>query len=198
MKKIVSFCLAALAAVAIAVLLWLDRSGAVSVEQTVADDKACVEAEYPGKEYVWYETMVALKDSLRSGKDAEVDSVINVFQVNTPVDSVNLHTEVLTFTHKGDSVNVEHFDDLWIEDFPLVDAEIKVTFMEAYELLMETNIPKPRGACCVLRKMTGPIEANPQYIFGTMNDIVFVDAVTGKVSDVNPSFNPDSVAVAKQ
>ena len=53
---------------------------------------------------------------------------------------------------------------------------------------MEANIVKPHSKVCVLRKAVGPKEANVQYIFGNEDGAVFVDAVTGDVTDVDPFF----------
>ena len=40
---------------------------------------------------------------------------------------------------------------------------------------METNIVKPHSQKVVLRRELGPIDANPQYIFGNTHEHVYVD-----------------------
>ena len=41
----------------------------------------------------------------------------------------------------------------------------------------------------VLRKQVGPVDANPQWIFGNLHSQIYVDAVTGAVSKDNPAFD---------
>ena len=68
---------------------------------------------------------------------------------------------------------------------------IKVSFKEAYNKIMATNYPKPHSRHVVLRKEIGPQDANPQYIFGNSQAQIYVDAVTGDVTDKNPAFPAD-------
>lgn len=66
---------------------------------------------------------------------------------------------------------------------------INISYKEAYEKMMEANYPKPHSKHCVLRKEVGPYDCNPQYIFGNIEAQIYVDAVTGAVSDQSPAFN---------
>ena len=68
---------------------------------------------------------------------------------------------------------------------------IKITFAEALEKLNQVNFPKPHSRYCVLRKEVGPKDANVQYIFGNSKAQLYVDAVTGEVTDLNPVFGGD-------
>lgn len=70
----------------------------------------------------------------------------------------------------------------------LNDELISLTFKEAYQKIMEINFPKPHSKQCVLRKPLGPIDCHPQYIFGNIRSQLYVDAITGGVTDKNPAF----------
>jgi hypothetical protein len=78
-----------------------------------------------------------------------------------------------------------------MEDSPLDKEPVKVTFAEALEKLNQVNFPKPHSRYCVLRKEVGPKDANVQYIFGNSHAQLYVDAVTGEVTDHNPVFGGD-------
>ena len=75
-----------------------------------------------------------------------------------------------------------------MEDFPLNDEAIVLTFTEALDRVLAANYPKPHSKYVVLRKEIGPKAANPQYIFGNLKSQLYVDATTGAVSDSNPVF----------
>ena len=90
--------------------------------------------------------------------------------------------------HDSEGNKIDVKDGFWIEDCVLNNEVIKVSYQEAFEKMMATNMPKPHSRHCVLRKEVGPKDANPQYIFGNTRAQIYVDATTGKVSDKNPVF----------
>lgn len=145
-----------------------------------------------GEDYRWYETCMKLNDFLDEENDGSLAEVVNVFQAVVARSEHSFDTEVYKFQHFADGTFVEDsIHGFWIEDEPMNDAAIKVTYKEAYDNLMATNLPKPHSRYVTLRKQVGPKEANPQYIFGNVRETVFVDAVTGEVRDYNPAFGPD-------
>lgn len=129
--------------------------------------------------FVWYNTTVVLKDSLNKAEHFNIESINSVFQVNgnTP--------KVVIFDYITGKTTI---NGIWMECFPLNYSDIKLTFKEAYDKLMETNYPKPHSKNITLRKAIGPNICNPQYIFGNTKYQLFVDAVTGEVTDVDPVF----------
>ena len=142
-----------------------------------------------GGDYRWYETGVQLKNFLDEENDGAIDMVVNVFQVVEEYDSTSFDTFVYKYQHFSDgSVNEEGIHGFWVEDYPLENEGIKVTFKEAFEKIQEVNFPKPHTRQVVLRKQIGPVEANPQWIFGNLHSQIYVDAVTGAVSKDNPAF----------
>lgn len=158
------------------------------VENAIAMDKENMYLTY-GKDYKWFETCIVLNEYM-DGENAN-DSVVgisNIFQVLEQKSSKSFDVHVIMYTHVGDSTQVDVKHDFWIEDMPMNNDSIKVSFKEAYAKMMAANLPKPHSRQCVLRKEIGPKDCNPQYIFGNSEAQIYVDAVTGNVTDMNPAF----------
>ena len=160
------------------------------VEHTVALDRQAMYTNY-AEDYRWFETGVQLRDWLDEENDGTIDMVVNVFQAVESREAGSFDTFVVKFQHFDGETVEEAVHGFWVEDFPLNDEEIKVTFAEAFERVMEVNLPKPHTRQVVLRKQIGPKPCNPQWIFGNLRAQIYVDAVTGEVTDVNPAFGPD-------
>lgn len=141
-----------------------------------------------GDNYRWFETCLKLNNFLDEENDGSLEEVVNVFQV--VIEKGNgADVKVYKFQHFSDGTVVkDSVDGFWVEDEPLNDESIKISYEQAYELLMAVNLPKPHSRYVTLRKQVGAIDANPQYIFGNINETLFVDAVTGEVRDYNPAF----------
>ena len=161
-----------------------------TVENLISLDRQSMYTNY-AEDYRWFETGIQLRDWLDEENDGTIDMVVNVFQAVESRESGSFDTFVVKFQHVGEDVYEEQVHGFWVEDFPLNDEEIKVTFAEAYEKVMEVNLPKPHTRQVVLRKQISPVSCNPQWIFGNLKTQIYVDAVTGEVSDVNPAFGPD-------
>ena len=82
-------------------------------------------------------------------------------------------------------------NDVWIEDDDLSEAPIKISAEQALLRLKEVNCPIPPAISITLRLPVGPVECNPQWVIGDVYDVLFIDAVTGEVSNWNPAFNPN-------
>jgi hypothetical protein len=138
--------------------------------------------------YRWYETGVQLKNWLDEENDGAIDMVVNVFQVVEVKDSTSFDTFVYKYQHTLEGTTTDSIHGFWIEDYPLNEEVIKVSFKEAFEKVQEVNLPKPHTRQVVLRKQVGPVDANPQWIFGNLHSQIYVDAVTGDVATSNPAF----------
>lgn len=156
----------------------------LDVEQCVLSDKEYMIENF-GIDYKWYETSINLKDYLDEDGGA-VESVVSVFQV-AKEEGKSLDTQVVVISHTEEEDKVDVMHTFWVEDFPL--EAIKITYQEALEIVNRVNLPKPHSKRCVLRKQVGPKPCNPQYIFGNQMAQIYVDAVTGDVTDKNPAFN---------
>lgn len=159
-----------------------DNGGQLVAERVISTDREWALLNI-GNGYDWFETevkyAVALNDASQTG---EIEQVRNVFQKATDVgDAFNVNV-YQAFTTKDGTVYIKD-DGFWLEDLPLNDAVVNLTFSQAYEKLMQSNTVKPASKYCVLRKPVGPSpDQHPLYIFGNPhNGVVAVDAVTGKV-----------------
>ena len=156
------------------------------VEQAISNDREYMFMNYGG-DYRWFETCIVLKNFLDEENDGAVTGISNVFQVVEEKEK-GADTFVVLAAHVPDSTVYEVKHGFWVEDFPMNDEEIKVTFAQAFEKINQVNLPKPHSKQCVLRKQIGPKACNPQYIFGNVKAQIYVDAITGDVTDVNPAF----------
>ena len=194
MKKVIYF-LAALAVAAGISSCKCTKDEALVPEKTVAVDAAKM-AELVAEdsaEYIWFETEVVYDNFLDEDKPLAVASVKSTFQENV-TDSLGVNTFVYVFNHElgVEDVDPEPIHDFVIENKPLVDEEVVLTFADAVERVFETNTPTPHTRYVVLRKELGPKPGvNPQYIFGQA--LLYVDAVTGEVTDKNPVYPVEEV-----
>lgn len=157
------------------------------VENTISTDKESVYLNH-GKDYRWYETGVVLTDWLDGESDGSIEMVVNVFQVVDYIDSTSFDTYVYKYQHTLEGTVEDSVHGFWVEDYPLNDEKVTVTFKDAFERVQSVNYPKPHSRQVVLRKEVGPVDANPQWIFGNSAAQLYVDAVTGEVHDWNPAF----------
>ena len=159
------------------------------IENLVSMDRQDMYANF-AKDYRWFETCVVLKDFLDEDCDGTVTGVSNIFQAVVEKDN-GADVFVVMYTHTPDTSAIEKVHSFWVEDLPMENEAIKLTFKEAFEKVMQTNAPKPHSKHVVLRKELGPINCNPQYIFGNQRAQLYVDAVTGDVRTDNPVFPKD-------
>ena len=156
------------------------------VENTLSTDREYMFTNY-GKDYRWYETCVLLNEYLDEECTGSMVGVSSVFQVVTEKGK-SFDTKVILMAHVKDSTTVEVKDGFWVEDYPMNDDAVTVKFKDAFEKVMAANYPKPHSKHVVLRKQIGPKACNPQWIFGNQHAQLYVDAVTGEVTDKNPAF----------
>lgn len=161
----------------------------LNVENVTSTDKEYMFANYGG-DYRWFESCILLKDYLDEENDGTIAGISNVFQVVRESDK-SADVFVVLAAHTPEATTYEVKQGFWVEDCDMANEEIKVSFKDAYDKVMAVNYPKPHSKNCVLRKPIGPIGCNPQYIFGNQTAQLYVDAVTGEVSDKNPAF-PDA------
>lgn len=168
------------------------KAAALNVEHVVATDKQTMYTQF-NKDYRYFETQITLKNFMDGeNASAEVAEINNVFQVvDVAEDQKSADVYVVMFNHVGADVEKNVIHSFWMEDYVLNDEAIKVTFEQAFDKMMKANIVKPHSRKCVLRKEVGPKDANPQWIFGNSRAQVYVDAVTGDVSAINPAFGQE-------
>lgn len=165
------------------------------VDSVLVVEELCkADAEQMNKEfstdYRWYETCVVNAEFFDGEKAAEpvVVGVSNIYQYLLDVQEHSADVRVVLFAHVKDSTMVDVRQDFWIGDMPMTNDMVKLSYAEAYKKMMGANFTKPHSKQCVLRKEVGPNECNPQYIFGNTEAQLYVDAVTGEVTDKNPVY----------
>jgi hypothetical protein len=160
----------------------------LTVEQAISMDREFMYLNH-AKDYRWFETDLVLNDWFDSEDcDGSVESVLNVFQTVIQCSETTYDTMVYKITHeKGESL-VDSVHGFYVEAVILNEEDIKLTYKEAYEVTTKVNLPKPHSKHCTLYKPVGPVDCNPQYVFGNTKQQIWVDAVTGEATDSNPAF----------
>lgn len=156
-----------------------------TVEDCIANGKKYMDGNYDN--YLWYETSISLKKYLDSEEcSGEVKGITSVFQAIIPT-SGSLDTVVVMYETSEAGTIISRKSSFWVGDIT-IKTEAMITFDEAFKCLMESNYPKPHSRQAVLREELGPVKCNPQYIFGNVQNHLYVDAVTGEVREKSPAF----------
>ena len=158
------------------------------VEHTVALDRQAMYLNH-ANDYRWFETGVQLNDWLDGECDGSFNLVVNVFQAVESREDGSFDTFVVKYQHVDGDVYEESVRGFWVEDLPLEEDAINLTYAQAFERVMEVNLPKPHTRQVVLRKPLGPKSCNPQWVFGNIREQIWVDATTGAVATSNPAFD---------
>ncbi len=191
MKRILSVLMIALMAISLTSCDWFkkkdDNKKEIVVENLLAEDTKYMVDNYDTC-FVYYETQIVLNNYLDEECDGSFESITNVFQALTLVDST-LQPTVVIFSHVGEILSIEKVNDTWMEDIPMCKEDFVLTYKDAFKLINEVNYPKPHSRNCILRLEVGPCPENPQYIFGNNESQLYVDAIDGDVSETSPAFN---------
>ena len=143
-----------------------------------------------GQEYQWRNSRVLLNDTVTAENidDLHVVAVNDVFfywdSVKGPmVQYINSHVKY--------GVQIPFpINDVWIEDKDMSGKPIKLSAEEALMRLKEYNGILPKDCnFIILRLPVGPKDCNPQWTFGDVDDVLFIDAVTGEIRDYDPAFS---------
>ena len=142
-----------------------------------------------GKEHQWRNSRVILNDTvtMENIDDLHVVAVNDVFfywdsQKGPMVQYINSHVKY--------GVQIPYpINDIWIEDADMSEQPIKISAEEALMRLKEWNGILPKDCnFIILRLPVGPKDCNPQWTFGDVYDVLFIDAVTGEIRDYDPAF----------
>lgn len=147
-----------------------------------------------GQEYQWRNSKVLFNDSitLENIDNLRVVEVTDVFFYWDEV--VGPQVQFIATNVKKGTLIPPTIQDVWIEDANLSDKEIKLTVKDVLNRLKEWNGIIPPGISMSLRYPVGPCECNAQWVIGNEFDVIFIDAVTGDISNWNPAFNPNNKA----
>lgn len=138
-----------------------------------------------GDNYAWYETKFTFADSLKQETlaDAVVKEVTDVFQTFHPEQCYTITTNAA----RGTMIPAPT-PGLWIEDFDLGYSDVKLSIADVLMRLAQVNMPLPPSVSIILRKPVGPVQCNAQYVMGNPFETVWVDAVTGDVTNSCPAY----------
>lgn len=140
--------------------------------------------------YQWRNSLVILNDTVTAENidDLHIVSIRDVFyywsnkfgpQVQYITDHVVYGTQI-----------PYPISDVWIEDKDMSNAPIKLSAEQALMRLKEWNGILPKDCdFIILRLPVGPKDCNPQWVFGDVYDVLFIDAVTGDIRDYDPAFS---------
>jgi len=143
----------------------------------------------PEGQYQWRNSLVILNDTVTAENidDLHIVSIRDVFfywdnqrgpQVQYITDHVKYGTQIPW-----------PINDVWIEDRDMSNAQVKLSAEEALTRLKEWNGILPKDCnFIILRLPVGPKDCNPQWTFGDVGDVLFIDAVTGEIRDYDPAF----------
>ena len=152
-------------------------------------DKQAMYLTHQDGNYRWYETQIVMKDFLDEETTGEIAELVNVFQYVTDCGNNSYDVKVYKFKHFADgTVANDSTEGFWIEDFPLVDSLVTISYDSAFALVQQVNFPKPHSRHVVLRNPIGAVEVNPQWVFGNVREQLWVDAFTGDIKNSNPVF----------
>ena len=160
----------------------------INVENVISLDRQSMYMK-SGGDYRWFETEILLPEFMDT-ENATSDPVmvVNIFQ--KVIERGNgFDTYVYKFQHFNDgTVLTDSVQGFWIENVPMEDKEIVVKYVDAWEKMYQVNYPIPHSKHVTLRNPIGPVSINTQWIFGNINEQIWIDAVTGEAAGSNPAF----------
>ena len=144
-----------------------------------------------GKKYEWRNLQVKFNDKITGETldDLHVVDVTDVFYYwdNGP------WVQYITSNVKKGTLILAAIHDVWIEDADMSDAEIKLWPEDVIKRLKEWNGIVPPADVLILRLPIGPRRCNAQWVIGDIGNVIFVDAVTGEITNWCPAFPNPSV-----
>ena len=160
----------------------------LDVEHSIALDRQTMYVNYKDN-YRWYETEILLPEFMDSDSaTSNPEMIVNVLQ-SIVEEGNGADVWVHKFQHfKDGTIAHDSIQGFWIENYALNDEVIKLKYTEAWDKMMAANYPKPHSKHVTLRNPIGPVAVNTQWIFGNIQEQIWIDAVTGDAKNSNPAF----------
>lgn len=142
------------------------------------------------KEYQWRNSRVILNDTVTM-ENIDNLHVVAVNDVFFYWDGVKGPMVQYINSHAKYGVQIPYpINDVWIEDADMSKQPIKISAEQALMRLKEWNGILPKDCnFIILRLPVGPKDCNVQWVFGDVDDVLFIDAVTGEIRDYDPAFS---------
>lgn len=139
-----------------------------------------------GQKYEWRNSKIIFNEAItaQSIDDLHVVDVTDVFYYWNQGPRVQFITSNVL---KGTLIP-KPIPDVWIEDADLSEAQIKLSAEDALQRLKEWNGVIPKATAMTLRLPLGPRRCNAQWVVGDIGDVIFIDAVTGDITNWCPAF----------
>lgn len=155
------------------------------VEHIIALHRQTMFNIYKGEQYAWYETRILFNDSINDANidDLHVVDVTDIFQLFDPARCQYISTNI-----KNGTIIPKPIPDFWIEDVDMSNSEIRLTVKDVLEKLKAWDGIIPPATGMTLRQPLGPRNCNAQYVIGNIMQVIFIDAVTGEITDWCPAF----------
>lgn len=143
-----------------------------------------------GKKYEWRNLQVMFNDKITSEtlEDLHIVDITSVFYYwdNGP------WVQNITSNVKEGTLIPARIPGVWVEDNDMSDVKIKLWPEDVIKRLKEWNGIVPPANAMILRLPVGPRRCNAQWVIGNIGKVIFIDAVTGDITDWCPAFpNPN-------
>ena len=141
-----------------------------------------------GTDFEWRNSRVVLSDTLTADNIDRLQAV-EVIDVYQYWNDEGPWVQYISTSRERGVQTPWPVNDVWIEDADLSAQPVSLSAEQALARLKEWNGVLPRGCNFItLRLPVGPRDCHPQWVVGGVYDPLFIDALTGAVSDSNPAF----------
>ncbi len=139
-----------------------------------------------GQEFQWRNLQVAFNDSIK----AETLDCLHITDITDVFFywSEGSWVQYISTNVKKGTIIPDRIRDVWIEDSDMSEVEIRLMPEDVLNRLKEWNGVIPSSWGMVLRLPVGPRNCNAQWVVGNARSPLFIDAVTGEITEWNPAF----------
>ena len=157
------------------------------VDHIVAMHRQAMNRLIDGHQYEWRNLKVIFNDTVKAETIDEL-KIVDVTDVFFYWNDEGPHVQYISSNVEKGTIIPVPIIDVWIEDDELDNCEIKLWPYDVLKRLKEWNGVIPESTCMVLRMPVGPRNCNAQWVMGGIGDPIFIDAVTGEVTNWCPAF----------
>lgn len=140
-----------------------------------------------GTTYEWRNLQVVFNDTIKA-ENIDYLHITDITDVFFYWNDEGPHVQYISSNVVKGTIIPHPIIDVWIEDDELDNCEIKLWPMDVLKRLKEWNGVIPPAKGMVLRLPVGPRNCNAQWVLGAIGDPIFIDAVTGDITEWCPSF----------
>ena len=157
------------------------------VNHIVALHRQTMNQKIGGQQYEWRNLQVIFNDTIKAETIDDL-KVVDITDVFFYWNDEEPHVQYISTNVAKGTIIPNPIIDVWIEDDELDNCEIKLWPEDVLKRLKEWNGVIPESKCMVLRMPVGPRNCNAQWVMGDIGDPIFIDAVTGDITNWCPAF----------